>query len=385
MTYCLGWKTEGTVILAADSAITSTQVEPYFSETTFGEKCVYLKDGRIVQESAVKIYKFDKMIVTYTGTTKLSRQIMRILKQELDQGKDQLESLKMAIGCCVTLVQDDCKIMLIYTYQRDGDFVLGSFNANRDLQFLEHDSLIQLGSVPERLQWITSSYLASSLRYADRPFDKVAQLLGLLQSYSRLVGSSMCKGIGGVFAAAYIDISGTHWQPDFLHVAIDSDEKSLIGVFNTNGMIFVKSSLRRPGEQTICFLNVVDQLLDSVKIESMCAPLFVKYSTLLFKGKFDFVCIHNSKTSSAIVIKMLKKLKHHLVWFDPIFKNGKEGIYCVFNKGELKKFLSRKYIKQGGQVVPSVTYSDYIPPSDNNPIKKIWRRRRAVPFKVVGG
>src|SRR5262245_1683638 len=100
MTYCLGWKTETAAFLIADAAVTKTE-SAYTPFSTFNELQPSSPD-RSVEESALKIFRWDNAALSCAGDYALIREFATMFGQRLANGEKPAPAFENTVSSLTT-------------------------------------------------------------------------------------------------------------------------------------------------------------------------------------------------------------------------------------------------------------------------------------------
>lgn len=363
MTYCLGWKTNNCVILAADAAITKNEGKLIFPITSFGEKAVVRVDGKSVNECALKVYQFNNCILTYAGDVSKARELIDLLYHELTQGIRPRDALNSALFHTI-LPTDYSKLCIIFTFKEDGEFILLSV---KDGILQEHENIVQFGSMIGHIKLMTLDFVSRFDKDDYGPEKKMAGLLTILQGYGQM-NDFMSTGVGGVYAAACLDDKGTRWQPDILHIFGADVAREMVGVAVRKNCLVANSSIRK--RRALSLLNTPPPLplLQRIYAENECFDRF-------FSGRFDYVSFFQKESTSLVLIEMRHKLKHFLIFLDPPYLRDDDNFEAHFHPLLLKK-LHEGILDSEGKITPNIHIFPYSKPNTNSPLIRAWSLRK---------
>ncbi|MFA5107832.1 MAG: hypothetical protein WC497_05965 [Patescibacteria group bacterium] len=360
MTYCIGWKTGGAIIIAADTAITSDErgaVPGNVQHSSFGEPHIR-QNGEVVEERGLKIYRFENMLLTFAGSTTVAHEVSKAIRRDLNIGVRPREAVKMAVG--VNVNPGDSRIQLISAFNEGQDRILLSFNANGDEQFVDEPNLVQFGSAPEPIKDCTRNLLTQLTPYSGTAEQRTAELLGALQTYGMTM-SMMTVGVGGAYVGAYLDESGTHWQKDIVFI-VNRDDLSYSPLVSTcvrDDMLVISSPAYRASKALANFTS--DQLTGQTTVER-CMWAVREGRLQHNRGKFDFIVVINGEFPIVTVVEMKRKLKHDLIWVMPSVTPT--GTALAFHLAPRLRHL-RDYpaMNGSGNPVPTLNFVGYQKPS----------------------
>lgn len=375
MTYCLGWKNGDSVIVAADSALTSNSsfyTPSTLQTTSFGE-LRYLSEDRVTEERGLKIFCFKNAVLTCAGKSASARGVVEAFKKEIEQVDDPVEALKTAIGVSLSPPYD---VAFILGTIREGQPVLVSFNEKRDGKIVEHDQLVQLGSAPEVLKEATSDFLLHETATSGSLNERMVSLLAILQSYGQY-GPFMSTGVGGAFTAAAVNRFGTCWQPDIMFMACRKDfEGDLLVTTCVRHECLLLDSPAIPGSSK-CLANVSPSELFSQRTleitKRACEEATIQYQ----KGKFDYVVIMNGDFPNVIVLDMSRKHKHNLLWIDSAISPDGVSMSIRFDPKLMAMRDVPLHDKDGGSV-PTFNFLPYQKPLPGSALVKTKKNTEPV-------
>lgn len=369
MTYCLGWRTGKSVIIAADAVVTSPGKDDFpLTETSFGEPHIVDSKGKKVQERALKIFNIrNKLILTYTGSTLIAHGIALSVARDIDEGSAPLEAVKSAIGLNINPASPG--IRLIFSFLDDSSQpVLMSFNVSKNMDFDTHDTVVQAGSISHSIQDATQNYLLQSVDNSDKVGVRMAKLLAALQSYGR-TGPLMASGAGGVFSCMAINAEGTHSQPDILHVFSHSNHamSDRVSVCMRRGCVTARRHSTQSGH---CFTNKSLNETDDAVLERTQAS-GDEAERIFAKGRYDFIIFQNLDRPAIALVEMRRKKKHDFVWLEPFVVSMASGLQVLVHP-ELSRKLNESKL-EGSYLVH---YFPYRTPSRDCPIISEYKRSK---------
>lgn len=366
MTYCLGWKTEKGVILAADAVITSKLLPISSESTSFHEPHFLLPDGRMVGERSLKTYAIgSNLILTYTGSVNVMDDFVRSVRKAIDEGKSPLESIKLGLG--LNVHPSNPRIGIIFAFRENDDTHLMSFNITKRADFDEHEYLVQGGSIPDPVKSLTENFLLECNDPTDTLNHKFSKLLGVLQAYV-VSGPLIFTGAGGSFSALGINQDGIHLQPDVLYLLCGADKRREInvGIFARHGCIIAKPN----DKPFLCLMNKESERDDRNTLlargEMACEAARIR----LESGKFSFAIFHNFDHRTVAIVEMMGKKKHNLLWIEPIVSVTRHGLATLIHP----KLKSMIYAIPRAGVGAPVFFLPYEIPANDCPIINVHKK-----------
>lgn len=321
MTYCLGWKTNKGIIIAADAAITGSNQPSASSCTSFYEPHVVLPDGRRVDERSLKTFHIsDRLVLTYAGKVCIAEKFIETVRRATADGLPPSEAVRH--GLVANIDPAAPQIGIIYGFYEDGIPRLMSYNISRPFDFDEHETLVQGGSIPFSVKSLTENYLKQCDDDTDSLTRQLSKILGVLQAYGAM-GPLIHTRAGGVFSVLGLDSSGFHVQPDVLFTFHGKDKG-----LNVNTAVFARHDciVAKPNVKSwLCLMNRnfgEDDQAALARGHSACTAADAQYD----KGKFDFVIFHNIDTHAVVIVEMSKKKKHNLLWIEPFVVPAGSGL-----------------------------------------------------------
>lgn len=382
MTYCIGWKTDNAVILAADAALTSDITDKLIfkdGRTSFEEDSVKRDSGKIVEERGLKLFKLKNLIFTYSGLSTAAQAIADTLNDELTRGTACRDAINIALASNISAPY---QIAIICAFTENKSITLISFNANGDGKIIEHDDIIQLGSIPEYFKENTADYLKQSYVGGDSAHTKMAKLLGVLQAYGRHY-NIMEMGVGGAFSSICLNNNGISWQPDILYlVNFQNKEKNFLVSTCVRYDCFLTVSPMMSVRK--CFANVPTTQIRSEETTRKYTWAGDAARHQHDRGKFDYVVLLNGDFPVVIILEMRRKLKHDFLWIKPLVSKDAAALE-IRSHPKLVALRGEPLVENGGPI-PTVHYIIYIKPRDGNIIKeKIKQRQDAEYMQARGG
>lgn len=368
MTYCLGWKTGKTIIVAADAAITGSAHDQLpLVETSFREPHLVSSKGKVIEERALKTFNIgSRLILTYTGKTVIADNLVQSVTKAINDGIDPLEAVKL--GLALNVKPDNPQIGIIFGFFEGDNQVLMSYNVTKPMEFDAHDSIVQAGSIFPKIKDLTEDYLGQAIEESDDIQIRMVKLLAVLQSYGR-AGPLMVAGVGGVFACIGLNKEGAHDQPDTLHTFHykDRNKNAHVTVCMRRGCIVVKPH-DKPG---LCLTNrMLNEGDAAVRERTRLACEDAKQTHA--KGRYSFIVFQNLDHLRIAIVEMKRKKKHELIWLEPFSALNGSGLATFINPA-LSRILDQSI---PGESAHLVYFLPYELPSANCLIAPIYERSK---------
>ena len=306
MTYCLGWRTDDTAYLVADSAVTSAEAltSPH---TTFGERHHH-DEKRSVEERAMKIFELNRAVVTFAGAEEIGREFVRIVNTVLKGGEAPQIAFQTAANSILSDSGRPSISAMMATFE-DGTPKLLAFNKDYDGRVLECRKCVQFGIVgPDHTDYVRSLISIAQAR-CPRPEAQLAAVLGNIQSFSVRDYTLERRGIGGAFTGLYVNQKGISWQPDLCFILVS--DAVLSGQGNPNEIApaiisIVRDNILLVRSQfaggSIAFTNSPDKSIDVATIKKRAQAMNVEIERIENQLEFDYVVlIHTIRPIVAIV------------------------------------------------------------------------------------
>lgn len=210
MTYCVGWRTNDAVFLAADAAVTSSIAENRDPTTSFGERHVR-ETGRNVYEGALKIVRMGDAALTFAGDADDGFLFAQQVAAQINSGYSPGEAFRRTVSS-MAMPSTGPKVFAIFGFVEDARPMLLTFNGFEKGEIRTVPDIVQIGlrfRYQEQVGELTV-HLEADL---PDPQDRLACLVGFCQSLG--VRSYLLEdGVGGPFCGCFVDPSGFHWLPD---------------------------------------------------------------------------------------------------------------------------------------------------------------------------
>jgi hypothetical protein len=244
MTLCAAWIRNQHVYLVADSAVTKNT--PLASSRSHFGEVNEDEGGKRVEESALKIFRFEQTAIGFAGDADLASDIFKayVRHAQSNKPKDSFElawaeftpfeeSADKDRSCRAVLVFHDgiCPRLVYFTETEitepaDKCAVFGSLDNN------EAKDVIQM------VQNLPSNYT--------EPDDVLSLSLVSFQRFS-IFENRLKRGIGGHYAGVSIGAEGLRWMPPVLHLIFDGSGfktpelgiPSVVAVYAVNDMVLL--------------------------------------------------------------------------------------------------------------------------------------------------
>jgi len=319
MTYLVAIKTGGSVILAADTAITTTtraSSRPFnVSETirtTFGESTIS-EPRRCVEGEMNKVIHLGKAAVAFCGDADAAEEFISDLVFSLKGRDDVREAIRISVQNCSRSAGTNSSARIAISFPSDEGAELFTIKTgNWCVTEHEPDGILQLGSMPDRFKQHTKALIERFVgKMSGRPDRLLAVTLGILQSfgtYSALLEES----VGGAFCGLAVDSSGIIWQDDILY-AIHAEIDIPIGFVHCvirDNVLIVNSSLIDECRYFAGKTNCPDCLTWKKK-------WWEQASLLITEAKFGFVTFLNKQHRVTAIVGMAGHRESKLIQFSP--------------------------------------------------------------------
>ena len=318
MTYSLAWKSDKSIFMAADTAITSSE-ELNIQKSSFGQKHYQDKNtARSVQESVVKFFLEYNIGLTFAGSYDLAISVAKSFYTEIIKNKSPLEALKWSLF--LNPPTEDKNIQLAIGYF-DGEPKLITYNSEHNSKIEVDKYIVQLGNpleVHKRLSRAWIEDLINNKSYKDDL--KLSAALGIFQSYN-LFSPQMERGIGGAFCGLYIDKLGGHWQPDILFIEHGGNNSKLVSTCFRHDCLVINSPTIG---QSRCFLSYLPPL-DNKYIISQANKAIAKGKTLSNQAEFEYIVILNVEKVTIPLVEMNRNKKHGIIWIKRCQDGDRDG------------------------------------------------------------
>jgi hypothetical protein len=333
MTYCIAWKSESSVFMAADAAITSEDA-PQVERSSFGEKHSRIggrKDTPYVKEETLKIRTIGDCAVTFAGSVSVGRRVISDMDRAIAKGVAPVESFKAA----TTSNDPNGRVQMILAYRHDGTPMLATYNVQEDRLVLPDVKLAQCGSMKSGYHELTSKYIDAFLAIRDAPHRILIQALGLLQSYG-IHDYLIEHGVGGGFCGLYLDKEGLHWQPDILYVVAHPElqDVGMVGSFARDNVWCLFSSMTTVGAITFAYKQIGESgELYRQRVSPITRILEEKHD----RCDFDYAVFLSSGKHSVTVVELLGHQEHDLLIVKP--HPGSEASVGIYWSPQLQDML----------------------------------------------
>lgn len=218
MTYVIGWKSETSVFISGDMAITTSgENVPELSRqlSSFQEK--HFKSGdKKIEESLQKVLNLDgNIIFGFAGDVKLSSDFannlsLRIFQEKINKPEDFVKLIERSLEDCIS-EKNRVKVQFVFGVMINDDPTLFSYNAFNNCQIFYHKESVQIGSLTNsHLYPHISAGIASLFIQGKLPDARMlACVNSLVQSYG--VHDNLIENFGVGGAILGVSISN-YWR-----------------------------------------------------------------------------------------------------------------------------------------------------------------------------
>jgi hypothetical protein len=324
MTWIVAKKTPNAVFVMADSAVTimpgvavTDIAKPATERSSFGEMHVEQHiSGRVrrVYESVFKLYKLGDVVAAFAGDVQTGLDIIEFLAAEISNGGSPEKAL------------NDYSIRPNAVLNHHATILVGWISEGPRLyrfdtitkKGTEIEDLVCVGSAPEEYSDLVGRLLSSLPAPCHNESRWMPQALALLQSFGQQQ-NMMQYGIGGVFAGAWIDRAGFHWQSDTYYVIHDNSCKQLgmAAVFVRNECLVTISH-----DMIRAFINPRETESPELT-RQRAARAYVSSIDQFDSGRFEYIVFLNCEKHVITVVEMNCHLQHECVIVEP--KPGEPG------------------------------------------------------------
>lgn len=321
MTYCIGWKTDFGVLVAADTALSGAVPDgnetPKISLTSFGERQGKTSDHALsyVVEEGLKLSVGANFITGFAGDVRTARNFVECFSDAINAGFLLREAVVAAVRSSGGYGSDTT--ILIGGYEQAAPILLQVELSSGSV--LEVDGLVQIGSVPsEQCRWTERMVGLTQQRLTKKPprndnevCEVFTQVIALLQSYG-VHDYLLPYGIGGAFVGAWVTSNGARWQGDNLFIVhqsqIDAGELVMCAVMvRDNALCLIGNQAEVTKVLTTRKRHSRDKALDHGD------KAIEQYDRALF----DYVISINSIKHIVTVVEMSQNRHHILLSLHP--------------------------------------------------------------------
>jgi len=312
MTYVVAWKHRDSVFLVADSATTRRSVRaPRSPQSSFGEHHI-ASDGEVIEESAFKLFRRDRVAVACAGDAPPILDFIRRMDDHL--AKD------MPPWAALVAARFEMRIAANQSFEAVAAFrfLAGSRLARLDKQGQWHpsdDKIVHLGSPSAALMSIVHTTIGDARRENKQPAIQLACVLASCQSLTVQQGL-LQQGAGGAFTGLIFDRSWPRWQPDLAYLVLDpigftdapalpppNDIALYVCCLIRNDMLIVNSQAK---SGTIAFISPLCDPNDP-EVRQRATDAFKQANATRLDCAFDFVAIISTRWPLTAVLEMRKQ------------------------------------------------------------------------------
>jgi hypothetical protein len=210
MTYCAGWKYQGSIYLIADTAVTK-QAKPNKNYSSFGQLHSNTQEG-YVEESLLKLVPLSQGIaVAYAGNVGIASEILNLLKENSSYINSVKDLTRLADGMGPFDPTRRVEI-LIASSSTDGNNELIKWDTINGIDKSEAN-FYQIGSLTSFHAAVTP-YLLNNLSLGNLAADRVLPVItSVVQSYG-VHDNLIQMNVGGVIFGLCISNGKVRWQED---------------------------------------------------------------------------------------------------------------------------------------------------------------------------
>lgn len=242
MTYCIGWKDNLNVYLAADSAISFNPINK--SELSKGAK--YSSFGEIHEEYSRKHVEEGKLKLN-----NLANQIIVASAGSVQEINDVLESIEESLNLQIP-IRKALEIVSNSVAYNNAQLLIGFMENQRPVLLYfdtktinEAGDIFQIGSGigrdtwTDRMKWLIEKSI--NMRYSQEML--LTSVVSVLQSYA-MRERMMPLGVGGVFTGVSVSTKGVKWCDDITYYVYNEDLSNydIVTVVARDDSLFVASS-----------------------------------------------------------------------------------------------------------------------------------------------
>lgn len=364
MTFCLGWVTETAAFLVADSAVTYlTEEEKHknrSSNTSFGEKQGCIDEGKkYVYEEALKLYIYDRVAITFSGSSDFGNELVELIENHLIAGKTPLKAIENTIKNFLDFSEYESIKLLIACYESE-PIIYFVDNKGKDY-ITEVNDFISIGSASSKFKKSCSSFYKSFLdghikenynMLRDEIF--LLKILALTQSYG-VNNYTIEDGLGGAYSGLYITKECLKWQPDICY-SIQWIDPSLRPPIIT--AVFI-----RDNNEYIINTNTHNIVLsNSEKDEKKLRDSFSTVIDSFDSGVFEYFIFINKYWHVATIIHMNRKLQHDFLFID--IQERKKGTIGMLIDSRLNDMCNDFHEERVSSEDITINHIPYIPISN---------------------
>jgi len=206
MTYILGWKSNTSVFISGDMAITTIGEHPQELSkqlSSFQEK-QFKASNKKIEESLQKVLNLDsRLIFGFAGDVKVASDFannlsLRAFQAKLKKPDDMVAIINQSLEDCIS-VDNMQKVQFIFGVMLEDKPTLFSYNAFNDCRILLHEELVQIGSLTKSpLYTNISAGLSSFFIKGTLPDERmIACVNAIIQSYGVHDNLIEKYGVGG--------------------------------------------------------------------------------------------------------------------------------------------------------------------------------------------
>lgn len=226
MSYVIGWKTNESIFISCDTALTSigTDQKLDFELSSFGE--AHLIDGNVkVTEGMLKLFQIsNNLLIGFAGDNNVAFDTINTLKILFEMKEcsidDLIEVIKKATDSCVP-DDNENDIALIIGYCSKATLALLSYNYDGKHEIIQHEGLVQIGSISKDYRELTEIFVNTFVQHPLPDDEQLITINSIVQSYG-IHDYLIEQGVGGIITGAMVNKFGIQWQKDTSHLIYNS-------------------------------------------------------------------------------------------------------------------------------------------------------------------
>lgn len=364
MTLCLGWKSKTAAFLIADSVVTCNKNESknIFQETSFGEKQGDF-NKKYIYEKSLKLYSVDKIAITFAGDADFGNEMVNLIKDNLDYGRNIKESIEFSIKNYTDFCS--CPHVQILVACCEDKPIIYSID-NKISSVINEEDFISFGSPPEHLkEHLASFYNSFKISRENEFYSNLAdetfllKMIALLQVYGIHNCTIEKNGIGGAYSGLYITKEKIHWQPDSYYLIHNENPAFEEGFFTA---LYIRKNCQFiiTKERNMVLENH-SKNKKSMNHVAELETIFEEVANSFDNGIFKYIIFLNLKRHVATILHMDYKHYHNFLFID--IEESKKGKVALLIKKELEYLINDNYSFAN---YPVIQHIPYIPISEEH-------------------
>lgn len=262
MTFCAGWKYNGSVFLVADTAVTKSE-KPRLEYSSFGQLHSDTKAG-YVQEGLIKLIPISKGIaIGFSGDVQVALEIIELLKDNVAYAKSASDLIRFADSMGPFDPKSGVEL-LIASSSADGNNELIKWDTEKGAD-QSNANYYQIGSLVSYHAYLPP-FLMNEIAKKRLETERVLPTItSVIQSYG-MQENLVQMNIGGLIFGLYTSFGKVSWQEDTNYVLYSQNSTnplSYISAIARDNVLIVNSSVTNDTRIFFHSVSEVDKTINT--------------------------------------------------------------------------------------------------------------------------